>query len=61
MGGSIKIGLTAFNTLFVLSFETEKEFLDATKNDYYQGEKESVRLNNLKAIYKNAKKLENKI
>ena len=61
MGGSIKIGLTAFNTLYVLSFETEKEFLDATKNDYYQNEKESVRLNNLKAIYKNAKKLENKI
>ena len=60
MEGSIKIGLTAFNMQYVLSFETEKDFLDATKNDYYQNEKESVRLANLKAIYKNAKKMENK-
>ena len=60
MEGSIKVGLTTFNTLFVLSFETEKDFLQATKNDYYQLDKESVRLANLKAIYKNAKKLENK-
>ena len=60
MEGSIKIGLTAFNMQYVLSFETEKDFVDATKNDYYQEEKESVRLANLKAIYKNAKKMENK-
>ena len=60
MEGSIKIGLTAFNMQYVLSFETEKDFVDATKNDYYQLEKESVRLANLKAIYKNAKKMENK-
>ena len=40
MDGSIKIGLTTFNTLFVLSFETEKDFLEANKNDYYQLEKE---------------------
>lgn len=57
---SIKIGGASFNMEHVLSFSSEKDFVECYKSKVYQDLAEKEIISNLKAIYKNAKKMETK-
>jgi hypothetical protein len=57
---SIKIGGASFDVMHVLSFSSEKEFTECYKSKVYQDLAEKEIILNLKAIYKNAKKMESK-
>lgn len=53
----IKQDNTAFSVVFVLGFETEKDFLEATEKTHYQDKDPKERKAHLKSVYKQAKKL----
>jgi hypothetical protein len=57
----IKMDGASVNVAHVLSFSTEKEFVDANDNKLYQHREQKDRKALLKSLYKLAKKQENEI
>lgn len=54
----INLGGASFNTEHILSFNSEKEFVDRYMNEIYADKSEKEQSSILKSIYKNAKKIE---
>ena len=48
---------TGFNPVFILSFDSEKEFVDANINEFFTTEDQKTRKSLLREVYREAKKL----